>query len=392
MTRILQGWTITNGLAVLWKDGRVDQVLLDEPQRCFADVTDVAFTPDGKHGGRHQRGHEPRRASSTWRSSSALGAAYPGRGARRTSCRTGSGPRAEFVVAPGRDEGQPARRRGGAGREDGLGGQHARRLALRDRPRAPGGRRRGSTSADRRRSTHIRWGEKLFHNANITFQRQFACATCHPDGHVDGLTYDIEADGIGVSPVDNRTLRGIYDTDPFKWEGTNVEPRAAVRRAPRRLLHPHRALHARASSRAVERLHRDDPPAAEPPPAARRGAHARRSAGASSSSSARGRTTGARSRPRAAASSATSRRTSPTGSSATWARSRPSTGRASSTRPTSTTSTTPRRTSTTAWRDTLEEIWTRLQPVRQARRHERHDQGPAQRPDRVPEDAVTRKR
>jgi cytochrome c peroxidase len=39
---------------------------------------------------------------------------------------------------------------------------------------------------------------------------------------VDGLTYDIEADGIGVSPVDNRTQRGIYDTDPFKWEGTNA--------------------------------------------------------------------------------------------------------------------------------------------------------------------------
>ena len=70
--------------------------------------------------------------------------------------------------------------------------------------------------------THVRWGEQLFHSAKITFQRQFACATCHPDGHVDGLTYDIEADGIGVSPVDNRTLRGIYDTDPFKWEGTNA--------------------------------------------------------------------------------------------------------------------------------------------------------------------------
>ena len=69
--------------------------------------------------------------------------------------------------------------------------------------------------------TGIRRGERLFHSANITFQRQFSCATCHPDGHVDGLTYDIEADGIGVSPVDNRTLRGIYDTDPFKWEGTN---------------------------------------------------------------------------------------------------------------------------------------------------------------------------
>jgi len=26
MTRLLQGWTITNGLAVIWKDGAVDQV------------------------------------------------------------------------------------------------------------------------------------------------------------------------------------------------------------------------------------------------------------------------------------------------------------------------------------------------------------------------------
>jgi cytochrome c peroxidase len=69
--------------------------------------------------------------------------------------------------------------------------------------------------------TQARRGEQLFHSADICFQRQFSCASCHPDGHVDGLTYDIEADGIGVSPVDNRTLRGILDTDPFKWEGTN---------------------------------------------------------------------------------------------------------------------------------------------------------------------------
>jgi len=66
-----------------------------------------------------------------------------------------------------------------------------------------------------------RKGERLFHNANICFRRQFSCSSCHPDGHVDGLAYDIEFDGIGVSPVDNRTLRGIVDTAPFKWEGTN---------------------------------------------------------------------------------------------------------------------------------------------------------------------------
>jgi cytochrome c peroxidase len=66
-----------------------------------------------------------------------------------------------------------------------------------------------------------RQGERLFHSAAITFRRQFSCSSCHPDGHVDAITYDIESDGIGISPVDNRTLRGILDTAPFKWEGTN---------------------------------------------------------------------------------------------------------------------------------------------------------------------------
>jgi YVTN family beta-propeller protein len=69
--------------------------------------------------------------------------------------------------------------------------------------------------------TKVRWGERLFHSASITFRRQFSCHTCHPDGHVNGLTFDIEPDGIGMAPVDNRTLRGILDTAPFKWEGTN---------------------------------------------------------------------------------------------------------------------------------------------------------------------------
>jgi len=82
--------------------------------------------------------------------------------------------------------------------------------------------------------TKVRYGERLFHSAKITFHRQFSCHTCHPDGHIDGMTYDIEPDGIGVCPVDNRTLRGILDTAPFKWEGTNPSlqrqcgPRLAV--------------------------------------------------------------------------------------------------------------------------------------------------------------------
>ena len=48
MTRVLQGWTITNGLGIVWPDGRTDQVLLDEPGMCFPDPTAVAITPDGR--------------------------------------------------------------------------------------------------------------------------------------------------------------------------------------------------------------------------------------------------------------------------------------------------------------------------------------------------------
>ncbi|UCE61682.1 MAG: YncE family protein, partial [Phycisphaerales bacterium] len=69
--------------------------------------------------------------------------------------------------------------------------------------------------------TEIRQGARVFHSADITFGRQFSCRSCHPDGHINGLPLDIEADGIGMHPVDNRTLRGILDTSPFKWEGVN---------------------------------------------------------------------------------------------------------------------------------------------------------------------------
>ncbi|MCP4689658.1 MAG: hypothetical protein GY859_16515 [Desulfobacterales bacterium] len=79
-----------------------------------------------------------------------------------------------------------------------------------------------------------RKGERVFHSAAITYGRQYSCHSCHPDGGIDGLTYDIEPDGLGYNPVDNRTLRGVLDTAPFKWTGKNPSlrrqcgPRLAV--------------------------------------------------------------------------------------------------------------------------------------------------------------------
>jgi len=77
----------------------------------------------------------------------------------------------------------------------------------------------------------VRRGERLFTTAAKTFQSQFSCRSCHPDGHVDGLTYDFDGDGIGDNMLDNRSLLGLAGTWPFKWNGQN--PSLAVQCGPR---------------------------------------------------------------------------------------------------------------------------------------------------------------
>jgi hypothetical protein len=77
----------------------------------------------------------------------------------------------------------------------------------------------------------IRRGERVFTKAANTFQRQFSCRSCHPDGHVDGLSYDFDGDGIGDNLLDNRSLQGVAGTEPFKWAGSN--PSLEVQCGPR---------------------------------------------------------------------------------------------------------------------------------------------------------------
>ncbi len=71
--------------------------------------------------------------------------------------------------------------------------------------------------------TAERRGERVFHDASGTFQGQFSCRSCHPDGHTDGLIWDFEIDGVGQHLLDTRSLRGIRDTPPFKWNGKNPD-------------------------------------------------------------------------------------------------------------------------------------------------------------------------
>lgn len=66
-----------------------------------------------------------------------------------------------------------------------------------------------------------RRGEVLFNSGKMTFQGQFTCASCHPNGGSDGLPWDLERDGIGNFKR-TKSLLGVKDTAPYGWQGSNA--------------------------------------------------------------------------------------------------------------------------------------------------------------------------
>jgi len=244
-TRLAQGWMITNGLAVAWPDGRVDQVLLDQPDRYFPDPMDVAVSPDGRLACVTSGGADEvavidvpallstiREYSDTGRASDESPLSDSAR-VQPSSLPNQLGVSDRFTkgrIPVGRNP------RGLIFAPDGRLAYVANALDDTVSVIDPYAQTVVATISLGGPSevSQLRFGERLFHSAEITYGRQFSCRSCHPDGHLNGLTFDIEADGIGRSPVDNRTLRGIFDTAPFKWEGTNPSlhrqcgPRLAV--------------------------------------------------------------------------------------------------------------------------------------------------------------------
>jgi YVTN family beta-propeller protein len=70
-------------------------------------------------------------------------------------------------------------------------------------------------------------GRYLFGNAGMTAGGQFTCNSCHPQGGVDGLTWQFVHVPDGVPVRNSRNLRGgVARTAPFRWSGreTEIEP------------------------------------------------------------------------------------------------------------------------------------------------------------------------
>jgi len=76
--------------------------------------------------------------------------------------------------------------------------------------------------------TMERRGERLFFDAAICFQQWHSCGSCHPDGRVDALNWDLQNDGLG-NPKNTRNLLHVFDSGPAMALGVRESAHVAVR-------------------------------------------------------------------------------------------------------------------------------------------------------------------
>ena len=73
-----------------------------------------------------------------------------------------------------------------------------------------------------------RRGQLLFHDATLCYQQWISCTSCHPDGRVDGLNWDLMNDGAG-NPKSTKSMLLTYRTPPSMAEGVRDTAELAVR-------------------------------------------------------------------------------------------------------------------------------------------------------------------
>jgi len=226
-TQVYQGWMVTHGFAIVETGprGRVAYLLLDEVNLYYADPYGLTFSPDGKRLYISSSGVNEVSVLDMDKVSKLLEATD---GKIKVSDEAiavyarNLGLSSEYVIGRIITQNNP---KGIVASPDGRWLYIANRLS--DSIQIVNcGNNQVETVLDLggpKIETELRHGERLFNYSSISFQKQLSCNTCHPENHLDGLVYDIVApeEGIGRSLVDNRTMRGIAETGPFKWSGKN---------------------------------------------------------------------------------------------------------------------------------------------------------------------------
>jgi hypothetical protein len=219
--QIEQGWMVNHGIGVISTkgDGKITQFLLDEPNAFYADPFDIIVSHDGKRGYVSHSGVDVISVIDIDRirhlidigNSNDLKKVYPnhlGLSNQIVMKRipTGANPKGMEFSADGKQLYISERL------EDRIAILDLETLEIIDHIYL------GSQT----KITTVRQGAKMFNNAGHTFHQQYSCYTCHPDGHEDGLTYDMSSKGGDRNLANVQTLRDLAGTSPFKWNGTNV--------------------------------------------------------------------------------------------------------------------------------------------------------------------------
>jgi len=75
-------------------------------------------------------------------------------------------------------------------------------------------------------------GRKFFNDANFSSTGTFSCASCHPNGQIDQLIWVLDAPivtgGKQIQPRATMPIRGLRDTEPFHWDGTQGDPYGGI--------------------------------------------------------------------------------------------------------------------------------------------------------------------
>jgi len=217
--QVERGFMMTHGIGIIEQkpDGRVIQLLLDEPNAYYADPFDIVITPDGKrafvsHAGVNCISVIDIDSIRTLISESTTEmlnyySNHLGISSRYVVKRipTGSNPKGLTLSPDGKLL---------------YVAEHLEdRIAIIDTETMEtintidlGGPKRIIAT---------RHGRRLLNNAGHTFQNQYSCYTCHPDAHEDGLIYNMASKGMGRNLTNTQSLRDISETPPFKWNGKN---------------------------------------------------------------------------------------------------------------------------------------------------------------------------
>lgn len=217
--QVERGWMMTHGIGIIepGNNGRIIQLLTDEPNAYYSDPFDIVITPDGEkafvsHSGvdyvtvidlnaiRTLLAESTEEKLMTYSNHLGISSRYV---LKRIP--TGANPKG-LVLSPGGEYLYVAERL-----ED--------RIAVISTDKLETIKTIDLDGPSR--ITVSRKGRRLFNNSGFTFQNQYGCYTCHPDSHEDGLVYNMAGKDMGRNLANVQTLRDIGDIPPYKWNGKN---------------------------------------------------------------------------------------------------------------------------------------------------------------------------